>query len=391
MVPSTCPPASGAYVSLRYIRPLLDQLVQRHIALTPVLQVLGVQAEQLDEPDLYIDAVAERQAFELAAKLSGDVNIGLHAGQRMRAGHLGALGHLLMSCVNAQALFDLHHRFVKLVSNGSFPDYQLDGQHVVLTLHVNWAEPGQAPRHPMEFNLAGWTSLGRWLAGHDFTPQRIDWPFAKPEDTREQEAFFECPMQYGCAHLRVVYDKALMDRPFLNCYPGLRGPLEEELSRRLPQEDASPSIPKAQANKTNARHEGDAMLGRIHQNLVFMLPKGAPDLGSLADAMQLSRRALQRQLEERGTSFSEMLDQARRKQAAVYVARPDLPLPEVASLLGFAEQSALQRAFKRWFGCTPGEFRRRGGLTAVLTAQPGTAGPPSPLKPRSATTIARPD
>jgi AraC-like DNA-binding protein len=191
-------------------------------------------------------------------------------------------------------------------------------------------------------------------------------------------------MQYGCTHLRVVYDRAVMDRPFPNCYPGLRQALEDELSRRLPRDGAS-SWP-TQANPQTTRHDADALLARIQQNLVFMLPKGAPDLETLADTMRLSRRSLQRQLEERGTTFSEMLDQVRRRQAALYVARPDLPLPEVASLLGFSEQSALQRAFKRWFGCTPGEFRRHGGGTALGT---GAAVHPGRITRRSATATAR--
>ncbi len=84
-----------------------------------------------------------------------------------------------------------------------------------------------------------------------------------------------------------------------------------------------------------------------------------PDLETAAAALELSPRALKRRLAERDTSFTRIIDDTRRQLALGYIADPALSLVDVAYLCGFSEQSAFNRAFKRWTGVPPGEYRRR--------------------------------
>jgi AraC-like DNA-binding protein len=72
----------------------------------------------------------------------------------------------------------------------------------------------------------------------------------------------------------------------------------------------------------------------------------------------MSTRTLQRRLAEEGTSFRGLLDDVRRTAAARHLRTPGLSNAEVAYVLGFSELAAFQRAFRRWYGVTPGEFRR---------------------------------
>ena len=72
----------------------------------------------------------------------------------------------------------------------------------------------------------------------------------------------------------------------------------------------------------------------------------------------MSGRTLQRRLKEEGTSFGELLDWLRRGMAQAYLADDQISISEVSYLLGFSEQSAFQRAFKRWTGSTPVQFRK---------------------------------
>ena len=69
------------------------------------------------------------------------------------------------------------------------------------------------------------------------------------------------------------------------------------------------------------------------------------------------RITLQRRLQEEGSSFQQLLDDTRRDLAVQHLAQPDLAPLEIAYLLGFADPSNFYRAFKRWFGVTPGEYR----------------------------------
>jgi AraC-like DNA-binding protein len=77
----------------------------------------------------------------------------------------------------------------------------------------------------------------------------------------------------------------------------------------------------------------------------------------VAQALHLSERTLQRRLQEEGTSYQQLLDDTRRELAQQYLATPRMTLLEIAYLLGFSEPSNFFRAFRRWFGKTPGEYR----------------------------------
>ena len=77
-----------------------------------------------------------------------------------------------------------------------------------------------------------------------------------------------------------------------------------------------------------------------------------------AQLLQMSTRTLGRRLEQEGTTFSALLDDLRKRLALRYVATRDLGLSEIAFLLGFSQSGAFHRAFKRWTGHTPLEYRR---------------------------------
>jgi AraC-like DNA-binding protein len=102
---------------------------------------------------------------------------------------------------------------------------------------------------------------------------------------------------------------------------------------------------------------------RVARLLAAELRGGDPSLARIARRMAMSARTLQRKLSLEGTSFAEVLDCTRRTCAEAYVREPELPLTEVAYLLGFSEASAFSRAFQRWYGVPPSRYR--GGATAA--------------------------
>jgi AraC-like DNA-binding protein len=83
-----------------------------------------------------------------------------------------------------------------------------------------------------------------------------------------------------------------------------------------------------------------------------------PSATRTAALLHISHRTLSRKLQQEGTTFKELFDDVRRRAALSYVARRDLGLSEIAFLLGFSEAASFHRAFKRWTGQTPLEYRR---------------------------------
>ena len=88
------------------------------------------------------------------------------------------------------------------------------------------------------------------------------------------------------------------------------------------------------------------------------LPGPVPPLSEVARTLHLHPRTLQRRLVVVGTSFGQVVDDLRRDRAHRYITTTDLSLAQVADLVGFAEQSTLSHAVRRWFGLSPGELRR---------------------------------
>ncbi len=88
-----------------------------------------------------------------------------------------------------------------------------------------------------------------------------------------------------------------------------------------------------------------------------LLPTGTCSIDAIADQLNLHPRTLQRRLAHEGARCQDLIESARRDQAAHYLAQPDLHLSQVAGLLGYTEQSTLNRSCRRWFGKTPSQFR----------------------------------
>ena len=104
----------------------------------------------------------------------------------------------------------------------------------------------------------------------------------------------------------------------------------------------------------------DDLLARVRAHIADQLPRAVPDLPAIARHLAVSERTLRRRLDDEGASYRALLDATRAELAASYVRDRRLPLSEVAFMLGFAEQSAFNRAYKRWTGTTPSAARRAG-------------------------------
>lgn len=340
-------PGETHYVALVYLKSLVDYLQADGHPIGPVLDALGVTEHDLGNPDCFVPTTRQSAAFAAAEAITGDHNIGLHVGLSMHPANLGVLGHLLMTCTHASQLLEIHTRYAPIISNDTRADYALTERGLEFTVRGSMSGSNYT-RHLIEFNVAGWLTLYRWIAGRNHHPLLIRWPFAKPTDTGEQQRLFQCPMEYQAdGAVSIVFDLDQLAQPLSNGQPQLRTLVEPQVRRQLNQ---------VLASQTGT----DALVARTRRHIAGMLSQVVPELPDVATALGLSPRQLQRHFEAHGTHFREQLDDVRRELATAYISDERLPLADIALMLGFAEQSAFQRAFKRWFERTPMEYRRIG-------------------------------
>jgi AraC-like DNA-binding protein len=99
------------------------------------------------------------------------------------------------------------------------------------------------------------------------------------------------------------------------------------------------------------------IVARAAEVVRLLLADGAASLSSVAERLHMPARTLQRRLADQGLSFSQLIEDVRKRLARTYLQQPEIPLTEIALLLGYSESSAFSRAFRQWYGVSPSRFR----------------------------------
>ncbi|MEM9693530.1 MAG: AraC family transcriptional regulator ligand-binding domain-containing protein [Myxococcota bacterium] len=157
------------------------------------------------------------------------------------------------------------------------------------------------------------------------------------------EAFFGCPVRYApeAGRSRLVLSRGSWQAPLERSEPRLAEVLERHAKSLLDQlvED----------------RDG---LGQVRIEVQRRLPQGNFTVTDIARSVAVSSRTLQRRLKEAGTTFQTLVDEERSSAARALLADRRLGLEEIAFMLGYSEASAFGRAFKRWTGTSPRDFRQ---------------------------------
>lgn len=140
----------------------------------------------------------------------------------------------------------------------------------------------------------------------------------------------------------VEFHAADVTRPFLTANDAMWKSFEPELRRRLTQIDRSAGISD-----------------RVRAILLEALPSGQSGMDAVARRLAVSRRTLQRKLNEEGTTYQKLLSETREALARHYLARTDLSCTEISFLLGFEDPNSFFRAYHNWTGQTPVAHRQR--------------------------------
>lgn len=338
------PKAPAGSVSVAYLQGLLDYLEQHSIATAPLLAQVQLAPSLLAQREQRISVSDYLQLLEHGLMLSGDENLGLHLGEAVRPGYYGVLGYLIMSCATLADALHRQARYAELV--GSLGRVELNDEPAQAGLEAQIAHSWQPlstqlQRHTSEETLAAWVTFGHWISGLDLAPTLVRFQHPQPADISEHQRVFRCPLLFDQADNALVFPKRLLHTPLGQADGAMRVMFDAYAERQLAE-----------------LKQGDSLLLRARELLAAQLSAGPVDLTRLAHAMALSPRTLQRRLSEAGLSFSQLLDDTREPLALHYLADVTLELADIAFLLGFSEAGSLARAFRRWTGQSPGEYRR---------------------------------
>jgi AraC-like DNA-binding protein len=226
------------------------------------------------------------------------------------------------------------------------------------------ADAGADPAAPMSAAAAAcclsmWHRFFGWLIGRPIGLTRVELTGRAPGSLARYRHLFNCELLFDAACPALHFEPAWLDYPLVHNEDSLR-----EFLRSAPYQLL---VMPADPGKLSLVDQVRALIGHDFS-------RGFPSFERITDLLHMSAPTLRRRLKREGTTFQELKDTCRRDASIAYLDRPELSINDVAILMGFTDPSAFYRSFKKWTGCTPGEYRAgRNGEAAAERIRRGAA------------------
>jgi len=336
--------AKSARVAGSYLQPMLEAAAARGVTAQALEQAAGLPAGTLEPLPEALPALTYGKLLDIAADLADDPHFGLHVGERVKLGTYTVYGLILLSCRDFGQAFEQTMRYEQLAHDLGRSTLEIHGALADYTWHSNY--PPRC-RHLVDSVFAGIRVFGNWLAGATLPPAELSLMHDGGDAAGHAEylrVFGALPRFHATANV-AQFEAALLAWPVPNAdvslYPVLQQHAENLLKQRAPASGAS-------------------ITAQVHESIVRRLAQGQVRVASVAEELGLAPRTLQRKLADAGSSFQQVLDEARFALARDYLRQPKLSLVDIAFLLGYQEQSAFTHAFREWSGMNPGAWRAAG-------------------------------
>ncbi|EKF72968.1 AraC family transcriptional regulator [Alcanivorax hongdengensis A-11-3] len=320
---------------------LLDAALQAGIDLTDELIRLGVSDAQLEAPQARISLETENALFDAALQRSDDPLFGLHMGEHVRPRFLGELGYASMSSATLGDAIELMIPFNAVSSEFTRLRFAWQDGNLWLIWDTPFEHLPSCPAR-LEAMFAASITYGRWLIGAERNPLAVHFKHAPQGELHEYQRLFRCPVTFEAQDYAVCLEAELLD---------------------LPLPDADAEVHRLARNRMQQAvtryHARDDLLQQVRLEIEKRLQQGVPQLEMIAEQLGMKPWTLRRRLRAEGTDFSALLEDHRRQLACDWLRHSQRSVNQIALELGYSEQSAFNRAFKRWLGVTPLHYREQ--------------------------------
>jgi AraC-like DNA-binding protein len=345
------PSATGGIARL-----VSTRLIDAGIDPAPLLARAGLTVEQIDNRDVRLSAQSQIKLLEFAADALQDDFIGFHLAQDYDLREIGLLYYVVAS---SEILADALHRAERYsgVANEGISLQVRTGRETAIALNYVGMDR-RSDRHQMEFWLMSLVRLCRQLTNRRVVPSRIGVMHHRKKTPAEFRSFLGCEIEFGSSADEVVFPATVKLMPVVSADPYLNELLQKYFEEALAHRPAT----------------GATLRSSVENVITPLLPHGKAGAGEVARQLGMSHRTLARRLAAEGLTFSEIQTDLKTDLARRYLREGDLPISQIAWLLGYREVSAFTHAFKRWTGTAPRQSRAQGKF-ASTGERVRTAGP----------------
>lgn len=333
--------SARAEIAMPMIRAVLGALKRKGVDTDAFLQNLNLDSAALDETQHRVSLSIYDRVQERAMQILQDPALGLHMGEQTLPVTLGVMGHLLMGAPTIATALEVFFRYHRLISDAPPSALMVEGPHAVFVYRYP-SSTSICNRIRAEFGMVQIVKIGQTLLGGRMAEMAVRFEHAKPEYIEEYHRIFGTNISFGHHSTQLIFPAEILQCTVPQPDPLVMKLLEDEAKRQLAYLDCEIELAE-----------------RVESVLFAGLQTGKPCIRDVAAQLGMNERTLRRKLESEGTSYSHLLSGVQLKLAEKWLSSLDLSIEEIAVKLQFSEPSAFYRAFKRWTGKTPAEYRER--------------------------------
>lgn len=322
----------------------------------PLFARHGVDRALLSDPSARLSQDAVDSVVRDVAACVSDPAFGLCAAQCWHPGSLGALGHAWLASSTLHRGLERLQRYWQLLGQRAAITLRDDADGIAVVLRNPRSDPViAAVTTDMDFSVL--VDMCRMNAGRHFNPVQVRLIRPAPADTAAYESFFGCPVHFSAPERAVVMPRGAIDTPLATANRQIAGLLDRVMAEDLARLDRSDVVARCRV--------------QLHRRLA----SGEVTATQVASDLAMSRRTLHRKLADADTTWQQLVDATRRDMALRMIEDPRRAIGEITFELGFSQQSAFARAFRRWAGTSPTQYRE----ALLATRSAAARAPQQPL------------
>ncbi len=321
----------------RFSGSTFQRLEEFGVSVPVVLRRAGLPQSSAGEARVLLTTEELFALWRAVGEVSTNPAIGLLLGTETKTERFNPVGLAALSSENFGAAVRQVARYKQLTCPEEIRQ-QKNGEEWSIEFHWLLADEVE-PAVLVECCFAWLLSIGRHGTGTRLSPLRVE--FVQPRaHIKTIERHFGCPVVCGAERNAIVFRASDAERQFVTRNAELLGMLAPQFEEELKREN-----------------EDENFVERVRVAVQQQLTGRRPTIETVADALHISSRTLQRKLQEEGSSFQRVLEEARHLLARHYLNNSVLELNEAAYLLGYEDSNSFVRAFRGWEGVPPARWR----------------------------------
>jgi len=305
----------------------------------------GIDPALLSNPNARIPSRTWDSLARDAAAHIADPAFGLLAARCWHPSNLGALGYAWLTSSTLRTGLRRVVRYWRLLGEESSTRLEESSAGLKIVLARQAPDPVSSAV-TVDFVMSLLVDMCRMNAGSSLRPVAVRLRRMRPKDSEAYRRHFGCVVHFAADEDSITLSRTDADRPLPTSNRQLAATLDRILAEQLAHLDKRDVVARCQAR------------------LLDQLSSGEVSEDAMAEQLHMSRRTLQRKLAEADLTYQKLVDDTRRDLAMRHLEDPRRSITDVTFLLGFSQQSAFTRAFRRWTGMSPSAYRAQHSVPA---------------------------